>query len=438
MSEQRARGRVIVIGAGAAGLAAARELGARRFDVTVLEGRDRVGGRVWTDDSLGHPVDLGAAWLEGTRGNPIAALARELGVKSKRTNYRSHDVIDRDGQPLQARQAFQLFVRAMQGLEKTALLNRERIANEATDLSIAEALAQVSWDEGLSEPGRLVARWALAWRVGADAAEALKDISLRGYWAEGEGEGFGGHYRLFPRGYGQVLVGLARGLDVRLGTRVERIEQDSGGVIVTAGDEVFRADCVVVTLPLGVLERGSVEFVPELPERKRRAIRSLGVGVANKVVLAFPKRFWPRRVHYLGYVSEEEGEFVEWLNVHRYTRAPILSLWSHGDYARAMEARPDSENVARAMDVIRRRFGPGVPDPRASLVTRWASDPLACGSYSSLRVHATYEDFDALAEPVGERMFFAGEATHRQHYGSVHGAFLSGVREAERIAGRER
>ncbi len=158
------------------------------------------------------------------------------------------------------------------------------------------------------------------------------------------------------------------------------------------------------------------------------------MGVANKVVLSFAEPFWPEDVHYLGYASEQEGEFVEWLNVYRYTKAPILSLWSHGDYAREMERHSDADLVERTMKVIRKGFGSAVPDPKGSLVSRWGSDPFAGGSYSSLPVGATYDDFDALGAPVGERLFFAGEATNRQHYGTVHEAFLSGVREARSIA----
>ncbi len=425
---------VLVIGAGAAGLAAARELESQGFDVTVLEARDRIGGRVWTDNSLGHPVDMGAAWLEGTRGNPIVKLAREFEVETTPSNYRSNQAFDTEGQIIDKNAFFQLLLKTDRALEETAALNRKLSANPSADIALAEALTHSAWDADLSEAELRIARWMFAWNVGADAAEDLKDISLRGYWAEGEPEGFDGAYHLFPRGYGQIIEGLAKDTSVRLNTQVQRVELDDHGVRLTADGMELRADRVLVTLPLGVLQGGSVEFVPELPKRKQQAIQNLGMGVANKVVLAFAKPFWPQDIHFLGYASGQEGEFVEWLNVLRYTKAPILSIWSHGDCARKMESQSDAEIVEHVMQVVRKRFGKETPNPIEALVSRWDSDPFAGGSYSSLQVGATHADFDALAAPVGGRLFFAGEATNRQHYATVHGAYLSGVRAAAEIA----
>jgi monoamine oxidase len=197
----------------------------------------------------------------------------------------------------------------------------------------------------------------------------------------------------------------------------------------------LQGDLALVTLPLGVLKAGSVTFTPALPRRKMKAIERLGMEVANKVVLRFPRVFWPK-AEFLGYTSDTLGQFVEWTNLARHTGAAILSIWTNGDYARHLEKQKDAEIEAEAMKVIVKIFGRAAQTPVGRLVTRWGSDPEAGGSYSNLPVGSLRADFDALAEPVGERLFFAGEATHRQRHASVHGAYLSGLREARRIAGR--
>jgi monoamine oxidase len=259
---------------------------------------------------------------------------------------------------------------------------------------------------------------------------------LRNYWAtRTEAREFRGAYHTFIDGYSQVPTILARGLDIRLGHKVQAIAHNKNGVTVETNRAKFQGDYAVVTLPLGVLKTGAVTFMPALPRRKQEAIQQLGMGVANKVVLRFPRVFWPK-TEFIGYTSETAGQFVEWTNLARHTSAPILSLWSHGDYARGLEKLKDAEIVAEAMRIIRKIFGGEAREPVAHLVSRWAADTAAGGSYSNMPVGSSSEDIDALAEPAGERLLFAGEATSRDHRASVHGAYLSGVREARRIAGR--
>jgi monoamine oxidase len=258
---------------------------------------------------------------------------------------------------------------------------------------------------------------------------------LRNYWALRQGDrDFRGATHTFLEGYGQVINTLARGLDIRLNHKVQSIGYDKTGVTLETNRGKFQGDHVVVTLPLGVLKAGTVTFTPPLPKRKLEAIQRLGVGVANKIVLRFPEVFWPK-TEFLGYTSEVAGQFVEWTNLARHTSAPILSIWSHGDYARRLERSTDADIVAQAMQVIRKMFGKDTRKPVAHRLSRWAADPAAAGSYSNMPVGSSVDDFDALAEPVEDRVFFAGEATNRDHHASVHGAFLSGLREARRIAG---
>ena len=135
----------------------------------------------------------------------------------------------------------------------------------------------------------------------------------------------------------------------------------------------------------------------------------------------------------IGYIPKKKGEWVEFFNLHPITGKPILVGFNAGSYAKSLEDWADEKIVAAAMQTLRTIYGAKVPDPTDYAITRWGSDPFAQGAYSFLATHATDEDYDALAEPMGDRLFFAGEATSRQYAATVHGALLSGWREADRI-----
>jgi monoamine oxidase len=166
------------------------------------------------------------------------------------------------------------------------------------------------------------------------------------------------------------------------------------------------------------------------------AINNLGMGLLNKVYLRFPQVFWDEQSDLLDYIAQNRGEWAEWLNIYKYTGKPILLGFNAATYARQIEPLSDEMMVAAAMKTLRTIHGPSIPEPEAWLITRWASDPLAGGSYSYLPPGASPDDYDDLAEPVADRLFFAGEATSREYAATVHGAYLSGLAAAERIVNR--
>jgi monoamine oxidase len=157
------------------------------------------------------------------------------------------------------------------------------------------------------------------------------------------------------------------------------------------------------------------------------------MGLLNKTYLRFPEVFWDKEHDLLGHIAERKGEWAEWLNIYKYTGQPILLGFNAGRYGRQIEKLSDREIVAAAMKTLRSLYGAKIPDPEAWLITRWAGDPLAGGSYSYLPPGATEGDRAALAQPVGGRLFFAGEATSVEYPATVHGALLSGRRAAKEI-----
>ncbi len=407
--------RGLVLGAGMAGIAAAWRLQKAGVKITVLEARNRLGGRIWTDSWQGLPIDLGAMWIEGSEGNPVAEHARRLGVKTV-PDTEEWDYYDSDGEKLSADEEL--------GWQQSQFKRLEKLADGLeTDMSMAEASRRVL--PAGTEPAR--------------ASMFLSDIELtsaapadRLSFLEGSEYGeFGGDELLMPRGYGQVAAGLAKGLDIRYGQIVRSVSYDADGVRVETGKGKFQADFAICTLPLGVLKSGSVRFDPPLSSERRESMRRLEMGLLNKVILKFPRAAWPDTDNF-GYFSDVPGEFPMFLNWHHFSGHPVLIGFVGGKYAYALEKDTDQAQVAKAMAVLRTMFGSKLPDPVATRVSRWSRDPFAYGSYSYPAVGASRDDYDVLAAPAG-RLLFAGEATHRSFFASVNGAYLSGVREAERV-----
>lgn len=418
--------RVLVIGAGVSGLGAARELGRQGFEVTVVEGRDRIGGRIWTDRSLGAPVDMGAGWIEEIDGNPVTELAKEYGAQHALSDDESWALHDVNGSIVSDSSADEID-------EATEEIGEEleELAEELSeDISVEEGIRRIVAGEEMSAFDERALEWIISVVIEGSAAAPASRLSLR----EGDDEGFDGEDHLVHGGYDAIAKGLATGVDVRLSHEVHRIAHDRNGVRVETSQGSFEADYAVVTLPLGVLRAGTVEFSPALPESKRQALQSLDMGLANKVVLSFPRAFWPQSTHYLGYISETRGEFSSFVNLFPFLRRPILVSYLSGDYALSIEPLSDEETAGRAMRVLRTMYGRSIPEPDAVRITRWGQDRFTMGAYSYVVVGGVARAYDVLAEPISNRLFFAGEGTNRLYPATVHGAFLSGVREANRIA----
>ena len=420
----------IVIGAGTAGLAAARKLQQAGRKVLVLEARDRIGGRVWTDSSWsGAPVDLGAQWIHGVNGNPVAALARLNGIKMVETDYDSRIVYGSDGvqwTEQASAKAEQLFKRLLDSVHQTRKSRRD---NHLPDQSLAAAWNGILAAQSLDAIKRAQLDFEASYEIEHEYAADLNQLSLFNY-DQGADE-LGGDVVL-PGGYGQIPLWLARGLDVRMREVVQSITTGNSGVIVRSVNQIFHARQVIVTLPLGVLKARAVQFDPPLPSAKLAAIDRLGFGLMNKICLRFASAKWPDR-QLINYADSQSRQFCEWVNAGSFLNAPVLAGYNVGRVAAENEMKSNSEVTNLAMKILRNMFGKEIPAPIDVRITRWGSDPFAFGSYSYLPPGATGRDNDVLAEPVGNTLFFAGEATYRKHTSTVRGAFESGEREAERI-----
>ncbi|KAF2538345.1 hypothetical protein F2Q68_00019600, partial [Brassica cretica] len=436
---------VVVVGAGLAGLVAARQLLSMGFRVLVLEGRDRPGGRVKTrkmkgGDGVEAMADVGGSVLTGINGNPLGVLARQLGLPLHKVRdicplyLPSGDLVD-VGVDSKIEASFNKL------LDRVCKLRQSMIEEiKSVDVPLGEALETFRLVYGVAEDHeeRMLFDWHLANLEYANAT-LLGNLSMA-YWDQDDPYEMGGDHCFIPGGNETFVHALAENLPVFYGNVVESIRYGSDGVVVYAGDKEFSCDMALCTVPLGVLKKGGIGFVPELPEKKKEAIQRLGYGLLNKVAMLFPYNFWGEEIDTFGRlteVSSTRGEFFLFYSYSSVSGGPLLVALVAGDAAERFETMSPTDSVKRVLQILRGIYHPKgivVPDPVQALCSRWGQDKFSYGSYSYVAVGSSGDDYDILAESVGDgRVFFAGEATNKQYPATMHGAFLSGMREAANI-----
>lgn len=421
---------VVVVGAGLAGLTTAKVLHEAGVRVTVLEARDRIGGRTHTAEVGEAQVDLGAAWLHGWRGNPVADLADAHALEYVPDELPWAVLYDAGAGRALGDPAWAVMEGAYEGFVRQLEALREQLGADAT---LSEGAAAWVDAEGLEgQDARLSTHAIEQWIGELSYAGPADQTGLEYLW---EDEALRGGDQFPVGGYGAVVAVLAEGLDIRLEHPVSAVRWGADGVELDAAGQVFAATHAVVTVPVGVLRAGAITFEPPLPASKQQALEVLDVGNLEKVVLVWDERWWEGNLEYVD--ADASGVFPEFYDMTDLAGAPTLVGLYGGRFAREVQAGwDDAEIVAGALAVLEEAYGRTLPEPTASGVTRWTTDPFALGSYVYLPPGATPDDLAALAEPLGGRVLFAGEGTEPGSYGNAHAAVQSGLREAHRLGVR--
>jgi polyamine oxidase len=418
--------RVVVVGAGVAGLTAADAARCAGAEVTVVEARDRIGGRTWTAPFGASSVDLGAAWVHGPVGNPLAEALAGAGIDTRNDGSFGSGMAVWDGGWADAPEATAVTSALEAGWDPG-----EVPARVAADDSFVAGVEWFLADRGFDGKLRELVRFALVWVAGGGFISGAPDrISLAGAAAYEEG---GGGNLVPTGGYRALVDRLASGLDVRLGTPATHIEHGGQGVVVRSREGVYEADRAVVAVPLGVLQAEDLTFDPSLPESHAGAVQRLAMGALEKVIFRFQHRFWPESFRWITHVADNRA-FPQWVDLSSHTGSPTLAALYNAAFTPPLAGSPADRRAGLALEVLRKMFG-SVRDPEETLVTDWAADPWSRGSYSYVPLGATPEDMGILAEPVSKRLVLAGEATVPESYGTVHAAFGSGLRAAAHLLG---
>lgn len=399
---------VVVIGGGAAGVAAAKRLCHASISCLVVEARPRLGGRAWTvTDASGFALDLGCGWLHSADRNPWTSVAEEQGV-----------AIDKTPPPWK-RSAFELgFPRAEQDEFQDAIAaffaRVERAAQNENDVAASTLL----------EPG---CRWngligAIGtYMTGVDLDRlSVKDLDRY--------DDTGINYRVFE-GYGALISGYGAGVPVMLDCPVRGVDHRGNRLRVETDKGAIAADRAIVTIPSAVLAAEHVVFTPALPD-KIQAARALPLGLADKLFIALDgAEEFDKEVRVFGHTDRDRTAGYHFRPFGR----PMIEAYFGGGFAAELERGGEAAFFDFAVWELVRLFGSEFARRLKPIRMHcWSRDRFSLGSYSCA-LPGFADCRQTLAEPVDNRLFFAGEACSRNDFSTAHGAWRSGVAAAEQV-----
>jgi monoamine oxidase len=427
---------VIIIGAGAAGLAAARELTQAGIKPLIIEARHRVGGRVLTEHSDGVPLELGAEFIHGTPPETLD-IVKQAGFETRPTSWSAWHFLRETG---------------LEPADRSDRTGDEHIW-EKLDQSVDGGGQDISLGEFLDrESVKGESRQTIEGYVGGFHAAEMDKIGVRSLVKTERAADriHGNSSSRFPGGYDQVIKYLWHkaeedGARLLLNSPVALVkwENNDTEVAISGKSDVYRAKMAIITLPIGVLKANSVVFEPSLVV-KQPALAKIEMGAALRLVYHFKSKWWNeilRKVKSnaqpLGFLFAPEEPLMVWWSSEPMD-LPLLTAWAGGKNALKL-GRETREDLKRAgISSLSRIFGVDGQSIGSELINvgyhDWLHDQFSLGSYTYLAAGGGVEAPKMLAEPVENVLFFAGEATsYEGHWGTVHGAIASGIRAAREV-----
>jgi polyamine oxidase len=416
---------VIIIGAGMAGLSAARKLVDAGKSVIVLEARKRIGGRIYTDRSLGFAAELGANWIHGQDGNPLVDLAKTSNARAVRFNHNDIAVLSSSGRLIDSGERFsQLTASYQQALEGISATCSEKPVQAALEEQLTNSIREY----GLSGTDQDIMGVILDREISAEFAAGPK---LLNQCAAEFGDEFSGGDLIIVNGYDRLPKMLAKGLDIKLDEAVESISWTESGVSIQSSNNRYDASQCICTVPLGVLKSGNLRFENDLPDTHQEVISRIGFGSFMKAIVTFEGEAVLPKTN-VAFAANDRRLFRNLVGLSGVAGRPTVMAYCGGDDAVAAASLSDrniAQEIAESIALARKSASPRIADV---LVSRWSEDPFAQGAYSYPGLNTKKEDFEALAKPVDGRLYFAGEAASL-YFGTVHGAYISGNKAAEAI-----
>ena len=402
----------IVIGAGAAGLAAARALGQAGLQVVVLEADSHIGGRAYTEIMPdGSAFDLGCHWMHSASLNPFVQTADALGVRYERRNGYGRCGYFRDGE----------------------WLDDQEIATGQRAMKRREEAMAIAWEQGRDQSVLETVEREGPWTDVLDYYDALDTSSDVDQISIGDMVSYNDTEENWPvvDGYGTLVARWAADVPVQLNTAATTIRWDNSGVSVETRRGTLHAKCAVIAVSTGVLGSGDLRFLPELPAEKGQAIEALPLGNYNRIRLVVDRHLFaddvPERM-----VTEQSGNPPMQLSVRPYGFDCVIGIVA-GRYADWLErAGPGAgrEAVTRALCEL---FGENMRNQiRSDRQSAWRGNAFVRGAYST-SAPGQFHQRAVLSQAIQNKLFFCGEATSTDHFCTCHGARMTGERVAQEI-----
>ena len=415
---------VIIIGAGASGLSASRNLIDKNFKIIILESRNRIGGRIYDADIKNFgKIPIGAAWLHKKgKYNLLKPLMDDLSIKYMNTdslvNGKSMNIYRENGEKLNSKE-FNLFTKILSELPKK-LHNYGKNSSESISDATKNILKKYNLPKDI---------------INSLITRATEHCSLdSNIMPVSEFDGWEPNGKVVVDGYQKLIDHLSRGLDIRLNSIVKTIKQTETGVLVKTKNGTFHAKYVICTLPVGVLQSKSVKFIPSLPKRKIKAIKNMFTGSHEKIFLLFDKVFWDPNVYAFQYSdSKNRGLCTQWFNITLSTSGKKILYTNLSGPDIKYLAKSDKELTKICMKNLKKIFGTNIPNPKDVYVSRWAQDPYTMGGpHSHPKMNGKITDHDIIGEPF-KKIYFAGVDTSSTVTETVEAALLSGIRASNQI-----
>lgn len=419
--------KVIIIGAGMAGAAAARKLTDAGCEVIVLEARNRVGGRIHTHTDWGFNIELGANWIHNAYDpeNPLMNYAHQLNISTHKTSYSNLKVYDKEGDKIGGLR-LALFYQHFEKMlgSQSALINQGE-----SDISIKQAIHQIIKGKNYTPREQSIISLieeSYANNLAANVEKASASYYLKKSVREEQSDFF------VSGGYEGIVKSLLQHVDVQLNSEIIEIRNHTNKVEVITEKQAFEGDYVIVTVPISILQKQKIIFNPQLPEWKTQSFSKMQMGVFNKVIMEFTEKFWQGNADFQCYNTTLGNAFGIAVNYHHYQEKPLL-IAMPVDSAGLWVEQNNMDMIKNTWQHILHKAHPGKDiEFKNMMITKWNADEYAQGSYSHVPVGTTESDFEDLKREVGS-LHFAGEATNIKQHGTVQGAFNSGIREALKI-----
>ena len=401
---------VVIVGGGAAGIAAAYALQKTELSAVVLEAADYLGGRVYTEyATFGIPFDVGAHWIHSGKLNPYQSIAKNLGFElyPARSDFRIFTQ-DREATNAEAEDFWQTYFQISDAIEEAGERGKDIAASEVINdiSSIWNATAKFT-----------IGPW--------DMAKNMEDFSTLDWWNSSDVDG--DYY--CAEGFGSIVAEYGKGAEASVNTKVNRIDWSGKNVRVDTDQGSIDCRAVIVTASTGVLSGDGIDFMPSLPLDKRESFDAISMGFYDHIALRFSEDVFGMGND--GYVLFQVGEDGKGFGTLTNASGSGLAYCDiGGNWARELQRESIEHRVDYALAELKKILGNDIEKHFVKgTATSWGANSLTLGSYASARPGA-YHMRNVLRQPVGDRIFFAGEACHRSLWATVAGAHLSGVETA--------